>query len=315
MAKQVNTKKAVETPDAIAQAEWTTAIGRVLLLALELWNLVAKGLRLNEDDFRMEHGLPSDFEGANADDIAIIRQRDTFCAQLVFWGNPFINSYHQALAALMAGLWKSLSTDVEGESRAKLSKSELKAIMTASRKGETKTKQVEGLYAFLEGLGFNSSFDALGYRQWTMTEGTNGKDKLHQLRSKIVADLNAIEAENSFPVSIARPSKDDAENAKKTRAASGRSQYTDLVVSCGCTVTETRSKPAVISIKKLAPKAAAAMVGMPCPACGFSDKEKTTINPNGGRFVKATKTVVDKLAKTAAAAEKKTAKPKSKRAA
>jgi len=314
MSKQAKTQK-VDTPDAIAQAEWTTAIGRVILLALELWNLVAKGLRINESDFRMEHGLPSDFEGANADDIAIIRQRDTFCAQLVFWGNPFINSYHQALAAFMAGLWKSLSTDVEGESRAKLSKSELKAVMTASRKGDAKQKQVEGLYAFLEGLGFSSSFDALGYRQWTMTEGPENGGKLSELRSKIVADLNAIEAENSFPVSIARPSKDDAENAKKTRAASGRSKYVDLIVSCGCTVTETRSKPSVIAIKKLAPKAAAALVGMPCPACGFTSKEKDAVNPKDGRFVKETKAVIAKLAKAAAVAEKKTAKPKSKRAA
>jgi hypothetical protein len=252
-------KAKIPAPTKLAQSQWTDGVGKVKALALKLWNTVAKSAPMADDDIRMEHGKPSDFQGANCDDPAIIRQRDLFCAQILIFGNPYIRDYHSALAAWMSGLWKALATDVEGETKVKLSHKELSRIMTAKRDGEAKEKQSKGLAAFLTELGFNVSRDDDGYARFTLVQG-NPKSKLGKLRAELIAELAALG--DDFPVSISRPKRADLDTAKGTK---GRNAKVKLITSCDCKVKLDRKAAEVQSLPPMPKVMAERMIGTPCP--------------------------------------------------
>lgn len=318
MSKQAKTT----THEGIEQGIWTKAVGKVREHAIDIWNAVSPHAISKDFEYRMEHGMDKDFKGANADDLAVIRPRDIYLGQVLFHGTPYLTSYDQALAAWLAGLFKCLAKpdDTEKYSRVSIKPSEIKAIMTSNQESKNKALQRETVVAFLCACGFDPSVDELGYTQWTL-KGYAGKNagKRQTVRNTVRKALNALEAAEPFPVSILRPSKDEAAKVEKRDSKSGRNAPIDLVVSCGCTVKEARKTAKLDMLRKLPPVQGNLLIGTPCPQCGYKDKKKTAINPDGGRYVKATKTVLAKLAKQAeqakANAKKNASKPKAKRAA
>jgi hypothetical protein len=312
---KVETKKTAA--EKIDQAHWEQMVGLLRSFAVALWNAFPKTAEIKDDnDIRMHLGERRDFEGANAEDFAIVDGRNLFCEQTVIHGNPFISTWDQAFSAWMAGIWKAYATDLEGTGKARITPSELKNIMTASREGNNKDSQREGLYQFMTAAGFDAYQDDQGYTAFRFNAAKHTQTAVQKARKAAMDAIDKLKAEKPFPVSSTRPSKDDATNAKKQRQAQGRNARVHLIVSCGCTYTETRSKAKPFELK-VGPAQAKACLGMPCPACGFTDSKKTAINPEGGRYVKATKAVmakIDKAHKATKATKAKATKAKARKA-
>jgi len=298
--KQVKPK--IPKPTNLQQSEFTDTVGRVRDIALMLWSLLCPKLDANILKPRMEYGHAPLF--LRSDAPAGILQRNEFLSQVVIMANPFMRSYHTALAAWLAGFWKAYSTDVQGYSVAQISKSELRKVekaMTAT-KGKDKETADQGLYSILSRAGFVLGYDDQNWATYTL-QADMGPASLRKQRAKIIADLEALEKEFPFPTSIARPNRDDL-LAKSGRGAQSRHKPTTLCCSAGCSVKPKRSKPVPIEWKEVSAEMFKILNGLPCPT---RIKEGVIVEGCGGTMRTPGKTTAKKTTKKATA--KKTARP------